>query len=265
MNQQYIIFQDKNIKVPLLAKNGIWKFKLSDINWRLSDSLERYYAYLIFCGQNYGELSRSLRLMDRHITTIEIDKFVQYFRSKHPAENECFSLSDIPIYATDIAPLKFPTPFGYDIDLTISQESELLSKIQKQEGNVVGALEHWFNWYIRHYGLSPKLKRDIPIQGWEIARMFCLQHGININKLPNTSSLDSTSRKQGVGWSFKVKVIICVLFYIALAIWLIADNDKITDSFNFQTLLMTIGWLMLGIPLAIILIKQNDTIKRKGY
>jgi len=47
------------------------------------------------------------------------------------------------------------------------------------------------------------------------------------------------------------------LCYIALAIWLIADNDKITDSFNFQTLLMTIGWLMLGIPLAIIFNKTK--------
>lgn len=257
MSKREIIFQDKNIKIPLLAQNGIWKFKLSDINWCLSDSLERYYAYLIFCEQNYGELSRALRLMDRHITTIEIDEFVQYFCIKHPAENECCSLSNIPIYATDTAPLKFPTPFGYDIDLTISQESELLSKIQKQEGNVVGALESWFSWYIRHYGLSPKLKRDIPIQGWEIARMFCIQHGININKLPNTQSLDSSSRRKKVGWSFYAQVIIYVVLYIALAIWLIADNDKITDSFNLQTFLMTIGWLMLGIPLAIIFNKTK--------
>lgn len=257
MSPQYIIFQDKNIKVPLLAQNGIWKFKLSDINWRLSDSLERYYAYLIFCDQNYGELSRALRLMDRHITSIEIDEFVQYFRTKHPVEKECFSWCNIPIYATDITPLKFPTPFGYDVDLTKSQELELLSKIQKQEGNVVGALEYWFNWYIKQYGLSPKLKRDIPIQAWEIARMFCIQHGINIDKLPNKLSLDSTVRKKKVGWVFQLKVIICILLYIALAILLIADNDKITDSFNLQTLLMTIGWLMLGIPLAIILNKTR--------
>ena len=139
----------------------------------------------------------------------------------------------------------------------MSQETELLSKIQKQEGNVVGALEYWFNWYIRHYGLSPKLKRDIPIQGREITRMFCIQHGININKLPNTPSLGSTSRKQKVGLGFKVKVIIYILLYIALAIWIIADNDKITDSFILQTFLMTIGWLMLGIPLVIIFNKTK--------
>lgn len=257
MNKQYIIFQDKNIKVPLLAQNGVWKFKVSDINWRLSDSLERYYAYLIFCEPNHSELSCALRLMDKHITTVEIDDFIHYFRKMHPVEEECFNWGKIQTYATDVVPLKFPTPFGYDVDLTISQESELLSKIKRQTGNVVGELECWFNWYIRHYGLSPKLKRDIPIQGWEIARMFCIQHGINIKKLPNTLSLDLTTRKKKVAWGFQIKVIICVLFYIALAIWLIADNDKITDSFNFQTLLMTIGWLMLGIPLAIIFNKTK--------
>ena len=48
-----------------------------------------------------------------------------------------------------------------------------------------------------------------------------------------------------------------MLLYIALAILLIADNDKITDSFNLQTFLMTIGWLMLGIPLAIIFNKTR--------
>lgn len=257
MSKREIIFQDKNIKIPLLAQNGIWKFKLSDINWCLSDSLERYYAYLIFCEPNHGELSCALRLMDKHISTVEIDEFIQYFRATHPIKDECFSWDNIPAYATDVLPLKFPTPFGYDVDLTISQESELLYKIKKQDGNIAGDLECWFNWYVRHYGLSPKCKRDTSIQGWEIARMFCIQHGINIKKLPNTLSLDSTSHKKKVGWFFQVKVVICALLYIAFAIWLIADNDKITDSFNFQTFLMTIGWLMLGIPLAVIFNKTK--------
>lgn len=213
MNNDYLFLQDKNLKIPLLAKNGIWKFKLGDIEWTLPDCMERLYAYLIIGESDFKSVSATLRANNKKITPIEIDEFISHFEKTHSSIEETFSIQSVPSYATDLKPLCLPNLFSYEVLLSSAQEQELLDIVKQNTGNRRERLKAWFHRYINRYNLIPRYKRDIDIQDEELAISFCRQHGINYFGLDYA---DNNARNEIHSYSHFMRIVVSTLhFFIA--------------------------------------------------
>ena len=71
-NNDYIILQNKNFKVPLLSRNGVWNFEINKVKWGLPDCMERLYAYLIIGENDFKSVAGTLRANNKHISALEI-------------------------------------------------------------------------------------------------------------------------------------------------------------------------------------------------
>lgn len=212
-NNDYIILQNKNFKVPLLSRNGVWNFEINKVKWGLPDCMERLYAYLIIGENDFKSVAGTLRANNKHISALEIDNFIVYFESTHPVETICFDLDVVPIYATDSMLLRLPNPFSYDILLTHNKESELLNII-KTADKKRDTLQQWFRRYVNRYALTPRYKRDVELQYEELSIAFCRQHGINYYQLSNCR----TNQKRMSPIQYELSLILIGLATIAVII-----------------------------------------------
>lgn len=255
MENNYILLQSCNLKIGMMAVNGVWRTKLSGNDIELDACMERYLAYILVGKKNYNEVSSTLRLINRRITPIDIESFISNFIESHPSEEMEFDMDLVPIYATDTIHSFVPNSFCYDVPLTKAQESDLLDILKNKEINRKIAVEQWFYRYINRYNLIPKYKKDVPIQHEELARNFCVSHGIDIDKLGEVESVKVSNkplRSRKRSYLFYLKCYCGIMVYLAIAIMFIFYGDKVRDPFMLGTILMTIGWLMIGIPLYLI-------------
>lgn len=206
--------------------------------------MERLYAFLIFGENSYARIAETLRVNYKEITTFEINEFVCHFRKTHIITVVTFKYDDIPLYATKKRPLYLPNPFSYTVTLTLQEEQELLCKIINEKESVSYLLERWFVYsYINKYRLESKLKEDISIQGRELARSFCEQHGIDIDSFPKSvevKALKPTSKS--------IKTLILILLWVAIAIGIIFSSNNL-DGFFSSFIVASIGFGMLGLLL----------------
>lgn len=262
MNYNYLLIFQRNIKISLLAKNGAWKFNLSGVDWIIPDFMERLYAYLVFGEKNTSEIASALRANYKQITTIEIDDFISHFIDTHATESVECSLNDIPVYATENNPLCVPNPFSYAVTISPKQEEELLSIIKNNPESAQSRIEQWFDWYVHKYGLLPRLKRDVYIQGKELCLQFCRQHGVSVLNISGGNK--NIVAKASIWKIIKRYIFLITVFvvYIFTAILLMKYGGDLTGAFLINLILETIGWLMLGVPLYLIF-KNNNTVKHE--
>ncbi len=259
----YMLIQNKNLKVSLLSKDGIWKTKLAGKDIKFDASIERYFAYLIIGSGHFGDVSATLRMHNKHIAPPDIDQFIEDFKSSHPVKEVEFDMNLLPTYATDKQLLHIPNPFAYDVVINAEQEQELLVILRNTAVNRKVRLEWWFDGYIRRYGLTPKYKRDYEGQEQELAMQFCRQYGVDINTLYTTENRSKkTTRKttmksvsHAIKWYFIAFV--SLMAYIFISVLLIGYEVHISSTEEayksyFELALNTIGWLMIGIPLYLI-------------
>lgn len=209
----YILLQNCNTKVLLLAQNGVWEFVFHGVTWKIPDCLERLYAYLIIGEKDFKSVAGILRANYKHISVVDIDNFIELFINTHTTVDVQFVIDNVPIYATESSPLVLPNPFSYAILLTHSQESELLNII-KTADKKRDALQQWFRNYINRYALTPRSKRDVELQYEELSIAFCRQHGINYYKLSN----GKTSQKNMSPMQYELTLITIGFITIAILV-----------------------------------------------
>lgn len=227
----YMIFPN-NTMVQLLARNGVWKFKINGKNWSMYSSVEQLMAYYVLFRYKYNiaKVSGLLQANYKRLDPMTIEMLISYFKKTHPIEEFEYSLENIPIYATENLPLYIANPFSYDAPITISQEKELLELI-KSANDPKKALQWWFSRYVDRYALSPRYKRDIDIQYQELAISFCEQHGIDYWKLmtKEEKAYQNMSKKEKLKHDVKENFV---------------KNDL--------PVLKRIGWFMVGFTISLL-------------
>ena len=179
-----MILQNRNVRIPLRAKNGVWKFQLNGVKWNIPICMELLYAYHLIGVQDYSRVAWILRANYKHITSIEIDAFIQHFEKAHPVEDYPFNINEIPIYATEKHPLIVPTVQSYLVLLTPAQEREILDLIinnTKVDGQF--PIDYWFRKYVDRYGLAPRYQNQMDTHYIDLAVSFCELHGIDYASL----------------------------------------------------------------------------------
>lgn len=182
----YMLLQQRNVRIPLLAKNGTWKFTINKEKWEISDCMERLYAYHLIGSQDYKTTSATLRANYKHITPIQIEAFIQHFEKTHPVEEYQFNINEIPVYATEKNLLEIPTNQPYRVLLTPKQEQDVLDVIKNNtEGDGRKSVNRWFRQYVNRYALTPRNKNQEFTHYKNLAEWFCEQHGVKYEALYN--------------------------------------------------------------------------------
>ena len=171
-----------NTRVPLLAKDGVWEFKIDGKKWSMWAAVEQLMAYHLLYEGRFSEASKLLHANYKRLSTADIDALITHFKESHPVTYEQHSLWSVPAYATTSQRIYIANPFSYEVALNIIDERELLT-ILKNSSDPKSALQGWFFNYVNKYGLSPRYKADIDTQYQELAIGFCRQHGVDYWKL----------------------------------------------------------------------------------
>jgi hypothetical protein len=209
----YMIFQDMDAKIELLAKNGFWNFTVSEKEYSLSASSERLLAYMILKDKDIDCVSSDLRAWDEDITSAEIKDFVRYFEDTHPLIEENFQLESIPLYADEKHPLEISNPL---LSIQLSQEQEeLLIRIATSNGKKqFERLKMWFSQYRNKHGFDLRYEQYQDSFDKEAAIHFCMQHGINWKKVGSRRNKHEEAIHQDEIEKLVVVLIVLVLFII---------------------------------------------------
>ena len=219
----YMLLQQRNVRIPLLAKNGTWKFTINKEKWEIPDCMERLYAYHLIGNQDYKATSATLRANYKHITPIQIEAFIQHFEKTHPVEEYQFNINEVPVYATEKNPLFLPNRFSQNILITAKQEQELLKIIESypidtQREFVI----NWFEEYIIRYDLRPKKESEDTDHCFHLIEVFYQTHGIN----DNIYSPEEMEKYYLKGWGgLTVAYILFALFLIFALLYSFWGND----------------------------------------
>lgn len=221
MDNDYMVLQNRNVKIPLRAKNGTWKFQLNGEKWAIPLCMELLYAYHLIGNQDYRATSATLRANYKHLTPIEIEAFIQHFEKTHPVEEYLFNMDDIPIYATDERPLEIPTDQPYRVLLTPEQEQEVLGLIKKNNTEIDGRkpVNKWFRYYVNRYGLSPRNKNQDFTHHKDLAECFCELHGIKYETLYNIEQVRQikAEEKKNLWKTSLISIFAYILCKVAIA------------------------------------------------
>lgn len=184
MDNNYMLLQNRNVRIPLLSKDGSWKFTINRKKWEIPLCMELLYAYHLIGAQDYAATSATLRANYRHITPIQIEEFIQYFEKTHIVEEYQFNMEEVPVYATDKDPLEIPTDQSYQVLLTPKQEWEVLELMKEYDNqNRRYSVRQWFRKYTERYALKPRNPYQVLSHYDDLAKNFCELHGVNIDSL----------------------------------------------------------------------------------
>ena len=80
MNNYMIFFP--NIKVPLLSRNNVWKFKFNGLDWQMSRAVEQLMAFHLFAN-NYTDTAGASSLLQANYKRLDpftIEALISYFK-----------------------------------------------------------------------------------------------------------------------------------------------------------------------------------------
>lgn len=216
----YMLLQQRNVRIPLLAKNGTWKFTINKEKWEIPDCMERLYAYHLIGNQDYKATSATLQANYKHITPIQIEAFVQHFEKTHPVEEYQFDINEVPVYATDKRPLQIPTNQSHQILLTSDQEKEVLDLIKHNtETDGRTPINKWFARYIYRYNLTVRNQNKVYTYNKQLAEWFCELHGIKYELLYNIEKARQikAEEKKNLWKTNLISIFAYILFRVAIA------------------------------------------------
>lgn len=239
----YMLLQQRNVRIPLLAKNGAWKFTIDKEKWEIPNCMECLYAYHLIGNQDYKATSATLQANYKHITPIQIEAFIQHFEKTHPVEEYPFDINEVPVYATQNSPLEIPHHQSYRILLTPEQEREILDLMKGESDlNRRREVRQWFRRYTERYALKPRNPYQILSHYDALGDIFYELHGIDITTLCDIERKENKKRKMEEEaeeakrnqWKRDLTLItfpfVMILVYILMAIagfaviWILADG-----------------------------------------
>ena len=250
----YMIFLP-NIKIPLLSRNNVWKFKLNGRDWQMFRAVEQLMAFYLFAN-NYADTAGASGLLQanyKHLDPLTIEALISYFKKTHPVERiQKYSFEDIPVYAKEGEPLYIANSFSYDAPLTPADENELLEIIKHSIDPYTDMLG-WFYKYVNKYALSPRYKRDIDIQYEELTNTFCNQHGIAVDMFFSSDFIKYQSESDKSGqrmrwWWNNNKRGLGVIAQIAGGLLLAVLSMELPDFSIWQAIMLCVGLIMFAKP-----------------
>jgi hypothetical protein len=239
---KYILLQNRKAKVPLLGTKS--KPYNIQINKEYSASWygtgEAWLVTMTYLG-NKDVIARNLRSIYSEIAPDEIDHFIDVVKKDHPLEHILFNWSDIPLYATDNSYCEMNIwLYKQPIKLTLRQEKELLGIVQDKLVCKKKRIINWFKKYRQEYGIDAKLKRDKEIQDEELAALFCLIHGFELESPDNYSLHNGSNNKKG---GINGCLVFVLIFFATFCLLLIGNES---DSWMVGILCAIPFFLVVG-------------------
>ena len=188
---KHILLKKNSAVAPLLAtKSRPYMVKVSDDcaeSWSLMD--EAWLVTNVYL-KNRNRVSNGLRSRHPDIAPDEIDRFIEAVKADHPLQFVDFRWDDIPLYANQnsYCELYLPWLYKYPIKLTFEQETELMNIVQSEFIDKKERMIFWFRRYRNDYGIDTRLKRDKATQDVELAEMFCMVHGFELDAIDSVQS-----------------------------------------------------------------------------
>lgn len=188
---RHILLKKNSAVAPLLAtKSRPYMVKVSDDcaeSWNLMD--EAWLVTNVYL-KNRNLVSSGLRSRHPDIAPDEIDRFIEAVKADHPLQFVDFRWENIPLYAdkNSYCELYLPWLYKYPIKLTSEQETELMKIVQSEFTDKKERMVCWFRRYRNDYGIDTRLKRDMATQDMELAEMFCMVHGFELDALDSAYS-----------------------------------------------------------------------------
>ena len=181
------------IQAPL-CKDGCWRMKFGhNRTFEANERLERKYCTFVYTPYhcNNGEAARWIQGNHYDLAPDEIDEFVAKFKEAHPLTKVTDLQVETLLATDDEGYCRIESPyFRNAIKLTAKQERELVEMLKFNRipadfpvsvayRTGINALEVYFEWYCKHYGIEAKYKKYEKTKNYELAYQFCLIHGFN--------------------------------------------------------------------------------------
>lgn len=222
---RHILLKKNNAVAPLLAtKSQPYMVKVNDDcteSWSLiNEALLVTNVYL----KNRSRVSNGLRSRHPDIAPDEIDRFIETIKTDHPLQFVDFRWEDVPLYADQNSYCEFYLPwlYKYSIKLTFEQETELMNIVQSDFTNKKDRMIGWFRRYRNNYGIDTRLKRDKATQDVELAEMFCMVHGFELDAIDSVQSQTICETQRYKRWRAIRNISLFMLVAVGtpcLAVW----------------------------------------------
>ena len=262
---KYIVVQKINARIPILSSEKEYLIKFGRYKLVFSPFFEAIWIYMIYGSScSVGTFSELLREKYKDIRPSEIDQFIEIFKADHPQEHEEFNIKKIPMlsepdedFVMNMNLFAFPIAFSYQ------QEKFLLEKLNTLDANIASFIQNWWHRYCSRYAIHARLKRDMGCEAKELADVFCHIHGFDIywlqrqyNKKIEIQATEEQKKQSKLsnftnslfGW---IKLLLLIFTYIMIAVGIIAFGSSI-DNFIIGGIVMTIGFGMISVPLALL-------------
>lgn len=265
---KYILLKKKSAKTPLLGtQSKPYTVQIDNnftTNWYLMD--EAWLVTNVYIG-NKGVIAQSLRATNPDIGPNEIDMFIDMVKKDHPLEHINFNWNDIPLYADakSYCDLSLPWLYKSPIKLTQKQEKELLEIVRDDKDNKKLRMTNWFYRYRRDYGIDARLKRDREIQDEELASLFCLVHGFDLDAAQMILSAKETQNDNNPISSF-IELTFCCLPFLICGWYLKSKGDSAGNWIFDISLLAFMIIIMVSIGLYVQFRKDgHKNIWKEGF
>lgn len=254
MSDKYMVLSNGPVKVPVLAKNGLYQFNVNGQTVQCSESFERLFIYYVFQKESRSMFAEDLQfLMKDKASPLFIDRAYSTFKVLHPVEPLGFeySFGAIQLQADVENGLSLPIP-GYNCDISLQNEELLLGMlVANPYSDVVEKMSDWFKSYCRDYSLD----YDKKCKGQQyafLAKSFLEQHGVDsftlpVRPKPEVSQSDITKAN---AFSF-LKIVLIITFWVGLVCGCLFGGDKLSNVDGYWGLgmiLIVLGFVLFGLP-----------------
>lgn len=200
---RHILLKKNSSTTPLLATGSHpYRIKVNDNyveNWGIMD--EAWLVTNVYL-KNKNRISRGLRSRYPEVAPDEIDRFIETVKIDHPLQPVDFNLEDVPLYAgqNSYCELSLPWLYKNPIKLTLEHETELMGIVQGSYIDKKDRMICWFRKYRNDYGIDTRLKRDKLTQDEELADMFCMVHGFELDAIDSVQSQTVCETRKHKRW-----------------------------------------------------------------
>ena len=193
INHQYIILQQKKLKVFLNAGSEPWEAPIGHKWYQIDVWLESLFASWIFdfgyLGYTGDITSYLANRYNKNITPVHVQHFIEYFKTSHKIEqlDDC-SLKDVFLLGDDVDGCPVPI-YKYDCAITKGDEQMLLKKLQDNPTMAKETLEDFFTMHMIRFNQSYYPKWGTGMEAKYLAEIFLTMHGIRLaNQIKNRKS-----------------------------------------------------------------------------
>ena len=228
VNHQYIILQQPNLKVKLLAGSEPWSVVVAGYQCDVNIWVEALFASLIYDPDkdSKGEIMKYIASRyNKYATPVHAEKFITLFKVEHRVEQlQVCDLSDIQLFNTEDDGCVIPI-YKYDCAIADSEEKSLIQQIQSQSKEAWHEIYAYFYKYLEQYGQSYYSKLGTIHEAAIVQSNFFRIHGLPVS-MCNKPELTTTERKHNVAKALLLWSVLCFIVFLMCADAHTGDSPK---------------------------------------